>query len=513
MGEFFNKIKGEFQQFWSKLTIGQKSIIISLSAALLISFLFFMTWLGKTDYTVLYSNLTIEDASSITDKLKELKINYKLQNNGSIVLVPNENVYDLRMQLASEGIPKKSGIGFEIFDSAKLGMSERIQEINYQRALSGELARTIQGIEGVEGANVHLVIPKRSLFEEDQEKTSASIYLKLTRKNSLKPQQVLGITHLIASSVEGLEPENITIVDNFGNILNEVRTNDFSPNINASQMEWQQKIEEYNRIKVEKLLENIIGNNKAKVSVNVEVDYDKMEQTKEIFDPNTQVARSEENIEENSEVTGDAKTHTITNYEVSKTVEHIVKAVGVIKKMSIAVLIDGRYKVVNGQKAYEERAPEELTKIEDLVKKSIGYDQVRGDQVSIQNMQFDRSDYIAEMEAIKTAQRQDMISAIAKWVIIVIIVLLALYVIYRSISTISGTIQQEMEALRPKPSEDEMAALSRSEELQKMGYKKEMTIDEKKIDLIIEELKENANKNPKEFAKLIRSWMINETLR
>jgi flagellar M-ring protein FliF len=412
---------------------------LSIAIVLLLSLLGFgslIYWNSMPDYQVLFSNLAEEDAADMVAKLKEKKIPFRLSSNGSSILVPKDQVYDVRLSLAAEGLPKGGGIGFEVFDRTNLGATDFVQRMNYQRALQGELARTIRQIQEVEQARVHIVMPKESLFVEDQKKPTASIFIKTRGAMSLSPPQVEGIVHLVASAVEGLEPGNITVVDTSGKILFQRADSSLEGQMTTHQLEYQRNIEERLKKKVQGMLEGVLGLNKAIARVSADIDFQQIDITEERYDPNTVIRSEQKNLEKSSMLsapkgTGQKKPESaqgsrtpkakapfpgspkrdvsdaslpvqtnsterqneIRNYEVTKINKRIKNPVGTLKRISVAVIVDGNYKEGKDAKGKKEkefipRTPEEMKNIESIVKRAIGYEQERGDQVEVINMPF-----------------------------------------------------------------------------------------------------------------------------
>ncbi len=410
----------------SRFTINQRMIVFLALAGSVAGLVAVALWTQQPDMQVLFSNLSTEDASSIVDKLKELKVPYEMGGGGTTVLVPSAQVHDLRLQLAGQGLPHGGGVGFEIFDRSTLGMSEFVQKLNYRRALQGELARTVAQMPGVERARVHLAIPERRLFSTEHDRPRASVVVSLYNGQLLSKGQVQGIVHLVASSVEGLQARDVTIVDGQGRLLSSTATDD-AAGLTGSQLEYQQTLEKDIETRIQTMLERIVGANKAVVRVSSILDFRKVETTEERFDPNGQVVRSEQRGQEKSNgvngvsggvpgvqsnvppgteqeaaqtssSTSQTKNETV-NYEISRTVSRIVEPTGTIKKLSVAVLVDGTYeaaKPAEGDKAaaapstrkYVPRSAEDMTRIEEIVKKAMGYSAERQDQVEVVSIQF-----------------------------------------------------------------------------------------------------------------------------
>ncbi len=375
---------------------------------------------NRTEYRPLFTNLTSEDAGEIVKKLRETKTPYEITADGKGVLVPSDKVYELRLTLASEGIPQGGGVGFEIFDRKNFGMTEFVQKLNYQRALQGELSRTIAQLTGVEQARVHLVIPEKSLFKDNEKPATASIVLKMKSNRALKDSEVQGVVHLVSSSIEGMNPEHVTILDSRGKILSKGGSSDPTSRMTSAMQETQRTYEKNVEERLQSLLDRIVGGGKSVARVTASFDFKQVERLEEKFDPESIAVRSEQRTEEKGSSStsssgvpgvqtnigrtapaggattgGGSKNDETLNYEISRSTAKIVEPVGGLSKISIAVLVDGKYEapaaVKEGQVAkpkYSPRSPDELQKIETLVKSAVGFNPERGDQLSVQNIPF-----------------------------------------------------------------------------------------------------------------------------
>ncbi len=379
-----------------RLTTGQKVTIGLVTLGTVAGIIALVTLVNAPTYSTLFSNLSPEDASKIIGKLQEKDVSYQLDDAGKSILVPKQKVYEMRLALAGEGLPQSSIIGYEIFDRTNLGISDFVQKVNYRRALEGELARTILTIEEVEAARVHLVVPEKVLFKEDEKPSTASVVLKLKSNRPLKAEIIQGIAHLVSSSVEGLEAGNVTIVDSRGQLLSDVHKPNSVAALTATQYEMQQHVEGYLGQKAQSLLESVVGEGNALVQVNAELDFRQVERTLEQYDPDRTAVRSEQISEEKSS-TGDSlppstRSNTVTNYEVNKTVEHIVENLGNIKRLTVAALVNGvpATSLRDGQTVTEiqPRPDYEMLQLTDLVRKAVGFNSLRNDEVSVTNLTF-----------------------------------------------------------------------------------------------------------------------------
>ena len=411
-----------FSKF-SQFTINQRFIILLALAGSIAGLVAVTLWTQQPDMQVLFANLAVDDASGIIDKLKDAKVPYETANGGTTVLVPSAQVHDLRLEMAGQGLPHGGGVGYEIFDRTTMGMSDFVQKLNYRRALQGELARTITQMPEVERARVHLAIAERRLFASVQVRARASVVVSLRGSQTLSKAQIQGVVHLVSSSVEGLQARDVTVVDGHGNLLSNT-SSDESAGLSGTQMEYQRTLEKDIETRIQTMLERIVGVNKAVVRVSSVLDFRKIETTEERYDPNGQVVRSEQRGQEKSSgVNGTSggvpgvesnvpggteaeggqtssnnnqtKNETV-NYEISRTVSRIVEPTGTIKKLSVAVLVDGTYegggKAGEGgadqPKKYVPRSEEEMKRIEEIVKKAMGYSTERQDQVEVVSIQF-----------------------------------------------------------------------------------------------------------------------------
>jgi len=368
--------------------------------------------------TPLFTDLSFEDSATIVKELDRQAVPYELRNDGNIIMVPKDRVARLRMTLAENGLPKGGGIGYEIFDKSEaLGTTSFVQNINKLRALEGELSRTIRSLDRVEAARVHLVLPERPLFSREKLEPSASIVLRV--RGALEPQQVRAIRHLVASAVNGLKPQRVSVIDEAGRLLADGAADDGSGEASAD--ERRAAFEKRLREQVEAIVSSVVGPGRARVEVSADFDFNRVTQTSDKYDPEGRVVRSSQTREETSsagegrenqvtvgnEIPGgnqrgqtaadanspardlNRKSEEIVNYEISKTTKTEVVEGGRVNRVSVAVLVDGTYgKNAKGESTYQPRSKEELEQITALVRTAIGFDQKRGDQVEVVNLRF-----------------------------------------------------------------------------------------------------------------------------
>ena len=407
-----------FSQLWKAfkaLTPSKRLSIIIVAAVSLISIGMFISFVNQDEYRVLFSNLSAEDTENIIARLKEKGISYKVGSAGDSILVSSERVSELRLDLASLGLPQGGGVGFEIFDRKNFGATEFVQRLNYQRALQGELSRTINSLDEVQYSRVHIVTPKRSLFANEQEKPTASVIIKLKPSRRLQASQVEGIAHLVARSVEGLQPEEITILGSRGNILSKVQSESKSSKMTDSQREYQKSIEEDLVNKIQTILERVVGRGNAVARVSASLDFTSIEKTEEVYDSEEPVPRSlhrktkisyapikagESTVSPIKKETNDSynteqeeKDETI-NYEINRVVSKTVMPVGKINRLSVAVLVDGIYHKDNkGLEEFQPRSKKEMKSLEGIVKNSVGFNASRGDQIVVTSIPFKKIEF------------------------------------------------------------------------------------------------------------------------
>jgi flagellar M-ring protein FliF len=385
--------------------------MVAVSAALIGFFAFVIMRVTTPQLTTLFTDLSVEDSSGIVKELERQAIPFELRNEGAVIMVPKDKVTRLRMKLAEGGLPKGGGVGYEIFDkSDALGTTSFVQNINHLRALEGELARTIRAIDRVQAARVHLVLPERPLFSRETPEPSASIVVRV--RGALEPQQIRAIRHLVASAVNGLKPQRVSIVDEAGQLLADGASGDSD---NAIGDERRAGYEKRIRNQVEAIVSSVVGAGRARVQLSADFDYNKITQTSDKFDPEGRVLRSSQTREEssataesngqvtvNNELPGNQgnggatpardqskKSEETNNYEISRTTKTEVTEVGRVNRISVAVLVDGSYsKNDKGEMVYQERSKEQLDRIATLVRSAIGFDQKRGDQVEVVNLKF-----------------------------------------------------------------------------------------------------------------------------
>ncbi len=491
------------------------SVLLILSFA---SIIMLFSWASAPDYQVLFSNLQTEDAGMIIQKLGEMKVPYKATSRG--ILVPADRVYELRLQLAGMGLPQGGGIGYEIFDRTGLGTTDFVQKVNYRRALQGELARTIRSLQEVADCRIHLSIPEKSIFSDSEDHPKASVLLKLRPGVRLSRTQVQGIVHLVSSSVEGLTIDNVTVVDQRGNVLTSPA--DEVASLSNSQIEYQRNLEKDIERRVVSILEPVVGKDKVRARASVTVDFTRKEETVEQYDPDGQVVRSEQKTVEQKLVAGTAgvpgvqsnlpkrrsrgrrtseeglrkKTETL-NYEISKIVSHVVRPTGTLKRLSLAVLVDGRYSKdeKTGESVFQPRTEEELRQYEEIVKRAVGFSAERGDAVQVISLPFSQQEEpMAEARKGFDYQRY-ILPAVRYGTILVLSFLVFLFLV-----------KPLMKQLSMKPPKRAMPMGGGQSLTQEIGAAVRPKEIERKDEIV-----EWAKNNPEQAAFLIKQWVEEES--
>jgi len=511
MSEFFRQVITQVAELWQKLSFQQKLITASLVGFTLLGLFSLLFFAGSgggggggsgaraaAGMVPLYSELTLEEASLITDNLNKGGFKYTLANNGTSIHVNSKQVHEIRMALAREGLPRRGGVGYELFDKTNLGATDMVQRLNRQRALEGELQRTIESLDEVKSVRVHIVVPEHTIFLDQQRDSKATVVVRPTIGRELTREQIRGITHLVASSVDGLKIQNISIVDVTGKLLSSPFTGDDGSMISSHNRELRQNVEKHLVNKANQMLAGVLGHSKAIIQVDADLDFDKVEKEILTFDPESRVTRSEERQEENTKNAPDGdhqRERSVTNYEIDRTVQKVVQEIGSIKRLTVSVAVDGRYDMVEGKRTFIDRTQEEMQKIEELVKNAVGYDLARGDQITVASLQFDNE--LARMMGDEwereeaRAQRANIIK-IALVIVAVIILLLLVRSIAKAVAEVMNPPVPRLEELglenlieEEPPSEAEMRASA-----------------------ILEKVELLTNQAPVNIASIIRQWLV-----
>lgn len=480
------------------------------------------------EFQTLYTQLSPEDSGAVIEKLKEKRVPYKV--DGSTISVPAEKVYETRMELAGEGLPQGGGVGFEIFDKTAFGVTDFVQKVNYKRALQGELSRTITQIKEIESARVHLALPEKGVFLDEQKKARASVIVKLKPGKQLTQGQVSSIVNLVANSTDNLKPEDVAVVDTAGKMWTREADDDSGMMLSATQLEYKRSLEKDYEHRVQSMLEKAVGMDNVVARVSAEVDTKHVERTEERYDPDGQVVRSEQRNKETSvggmaaagvpgvlsnlpETAPNNKAQQndasparsnrqgeVINYEISKVTSHVVEPTGAIKRLTVSVLVDGTYQAApdaqpGAAKNYMPRTEEELAKFTEMVKAAVGYDANRGDVISVVSTPFEQGLSEAELAPEKEPiVPPALVPVILKYSTITLI---ALFVILFIVRPIMKRMTSEKNAL------DEI-----QKSMPALGAGGEYALEAGRTDIdSVERIKRVVRENPQQVAMVLKGWM------
>ena len=537
-------------KYW-ETPMGKKVVIGGAIAAAMAVIAAIWLWSSAPDYKVLFSNFSDRDGGAITASLDQMGVKYKFSEGGTAILIPAEQVHNVRLKLAAQGLPRAGNVGFELLENQKLGTSQFVEQVNYQRSLEGELANSIQSVSAVSSARVHLALPKPSVFVRDQQKPTASVLLNLQPGRSLDQAQVSAIVHLVASSVPELTPSNVTVVDQNGTLLSDTSAKN-GKQLDPNQLKYVEALQQNIVKQVESIIAPIVGQNNVRAEATAEVDFAQVDTAAELYKPNSppepQAIRSQQTSESTGpgsqnpsgvpgalsnqppgvatapidgaapsagQQTGTAPTskNATTNYEVDKTLRFEQKPMGGIKRLTVGVVVNYRRSVdpKTGKVVIKPLSAAEVAQINELVKQAMGYNQARGDTLNVANAPFDVVDKPADVtpDLWKDPNNLPMAKDVAKWVFIALVLLFLWYRILRPImkpvmkkfdQAVEMPPEPEPEEPEPEPEPDheEIARIAREAEEQKqvIVYKSNL-----------EMAKTLAQNDPRIVANVIKEWL------
>lgn len=532
---------------YTRLPLSQKIALPFLFVGSMFLIVFISRWAGRPDYGVLFSGLQENDAAAIVEKLKDEKIAYVIDDDGGTIRVsPPDMVHELRLELASSGLPKGGNVGFELLDSNILGRTGFMEKLAFLRGQQGELERTIQSIEAVKSVRVHITNPERSSFVKRDILPTASVLVRLKAGQDLTPQQTKGIANLVANSVERLTAENVTILDSKGNLLNEKRDETDSSGADVSRLDYVKRIESGYGKQIESMLAGVLGPGRAIARVTADLDFNAFQREEESYDPGSRVARSERSVEESAGLTAEGgvpgvisnltsdpgaltppdstknnnrRRENVTNYEVSRALIKTVAAPGKIQRLSVAVLVDGQYTPVAAaadkaaavaEKQYKPLPPEMVQKIENLVKQTVGFDASRGDTVTVENIRFFEADETLE-DALGKAETWYLVEKVSSWALPTVAILLFFFVVLRPlVRFLVNPTDAEVDLSRLLPAGIEELEAELEAERSKVSTLPEMSqpsVDIEELEQLLSENSRIVKENPQQAALLIRYWL------
>ena len=534
-------------------TPGLRTIALSVVAAFTLAVMVgIWMWSQQPDYRVLFSNFTDRDGGAIVASLQQLNVPYKYSDGGSAILVPSNQVHDARLKLAAQGLPKGGNVGFELMENQKLGISQFLEQVNYQRALEGELARSIQAVSAVQTARVHLAIPKSNVFIREQQKPTASVLLNLYPGRTMDQQQVSAVVHLVASSVPELAAKNVTVVDQNGNLLSDTSKQTANNNLDPAQLKYVQDYQQNIVKRIESIISPIVGAQNVRAEATADIDFSRSEQAAETYRPNSPPESSTIRSQQSSESfnkglnasgipgalsnqppvpatapivapgttspssaassTGLTQKDSTVNYEVDKTIRYTQQPMGGVKRLSVAIVINYKSETDKSGKVTSKALTEtEKVQISDLAKEAMGFNKERGDTLNLVNSPFaiPEKEAIVEVPIWKQPDTMQTAKEIGRYLIAAIVLAYLFFGFLKPTLKKITTRQLEKEKQEERrhkrelekeaEAEDDIVNLSHHAGKQMSGY-----------EINMEMAKQLATSDPKIVANVIKTWVSNE---
>lgn len=549
MNDFLRQLLDQTRAAWQRFNTVQRTIVVAVPLLLLMGLGYLLISGTQPRYRTLYANLSAKDAGVLVEKLKEGAVPYRIGQDGKALEVPEDRLYETRLSLASQNLPLGGGVGFEVFDKNSFGVTDFTQQVNFQRALEGELSRTIGALSEIEKARVHLVLPKPELYSAREKAATASVVVDLRGNAQLKAEQVRGIVFLVAASVEGLDPKNVTLLDNKGSVLSDLIRDDLVEEalggsaaagapVSGSrllkqtngQLEVQRRFEHELERRVSGMLDRVLGPNRAAVRVTAELKWDQVEEASETYEPvanNQGIARSsmrksegftgtgtlpggvpgtESNIPGyQAAVTGSlagnstySKQEETVNYEINKKVSKSVEAPGGVKRLSVAVMVDSLQ-------------VQQVESIRTAVVAAAGLDLARGDQVAVENISFDTSERHAAELAELQARRTELWLILWKGLVVLLVVIFLLLFLRSILKPRVVRVQERLIREITRVGEAEAGTTEEAAiPLDQVGRPSEMAIEEQRKAQLRQQVAKLAREKPQAIAMLIRRWLSEE---
>lgn len=544
-------------------TSAVRTIALSIGAAMTIAVMVGVwLWSQAPDYRVLFSNFNDKDGGAIVASLQQLNIPYKYSDGGGAILVPANQVHDARLKLASQGLPKGGNVGFELMENQKLGISQFLEQVNFQRALEGELARSIQAVSAVQTARVHLAIPKASVFVREQQKPTASVLLNLYPGRTLDQQQVSAIVHLVASSIPELPAKNVTIIDQNGNLLSDTSKQTANNNLDPSQLKYVQDFQLSIVKKIESIISPIVGPQNVRAEATADIDFSRSEQAAETYRPNSppeaSSIRSQQTSESygkpanasgipgalsnqppvpatapittdaaagaaagtttNAASTGLTQKDSTLNFEVDKTIRYTQQAMGGLKRLSVAVVVNHKTETDKSGKTITRPLTEiEKNQITDLVREAMGFNKERGDTLNVVNSPFASPEKV-KAEDIPLWKQADVLQTAKEVGKYIVGGLLLLYLFFGYLKpTLNKLTGKDPASLRKEKEKEALEASARAEEeeaaIVNLNNKEMEDVGRQQLssyEINMDMAKQLAASDPKIVANVIKSWVSNE---
>lgn len=533
-----------------------RNLALAIAAALVIALMVgTLLWSQQPDYKVLFSNFSDRDGGAIVTALQQLNVPYKFAEGGGAILVPAAQVYDARLKLASQGLPKGGNVGFELMENQKLGVSQFLEQVNFQRALEGELARSIQAIGAVQTARVHLALPKASVFVRDQQKPTASVVLNLNQGRTLDPGQVSAIVHLVASSVPELSSKSITVVDQSGNLLTDTDKATTANGLDPAQLKYVMDLQQSIVKRIESIISPLVGPTNVRAEATADVDFSHSEQAAEIYKPNQAANTAAMRSQQSSEIGGGASANasgvpgalsnqpgvpatapitaatpaptpgspaavaaaataataaanahkeSTVNYEVDKTIRYVQQPMGGIKRLSVAVVVNYKREIDKAGKASTRALTEaEKTQITDLVKEAMGFSKDRGDSLNIVNSPFAGAEVtpLADIPVWKNPEYLQLAKEAGKYLLGAAVILYLFFAYLKPVLT---------KLLKPAPAlvlGDEEEKEDEGDTVVSLSDTEPRIVKPRRYEDNLESAKTLAKQDPKVVANVVKAWV------
>ncbi|MCD2355448.1 flagellar M-ring protein FliF [Pantoea sp. MHSD4] len=562
--------KKGFGDLLARLRANPRIPLVIAAAAVIAIVIAMVLWAKQPSYSVLYNNLTDEDGGAIVTQLTQMNIPYRFAENGGALMVPEANVHELRLRLAQQGLPKGGSVGFELLDKEKFGISQFSEQVNYQRALEGELARTIESLGPVKSARVHLAMPKPTLFVREQKAPSASVTLTLQPGRALDEGQIQAIAHMVSSSVAGLPPGNVTVVDQTGRLL--TRSDSAGRDLNDAQLKYSSEVEARYQQRIEAILNPILGQGNVHAQVTAQINFDTAEQTDEKYQPNAnpsnsairsrqtstsdqsgspypggvpgalsnqpapantapvttpnnnaangQAANGQNNAANNASQTTstapassgptNSRRDDTVNYELDRSIRHTKVNVGDVQRLSVAVVVNFRADDKGKAVALNEQ---QLKQIEDLTREAMGYSQSRGDSINVVNSQFNTTEPVTtDLPFWQQQSFFDQLMDAGKWLLVALVA----FVLYRKMVRPHLVRKQAAE----KAAAEAVAARAATDQPQEEAFNVQLSKDEldqerksnnrMSAEVMSQRIRDMSENDPRVVALVIREWMSKE---
>lgn len=546
--DFFGRVSKQFNEFWKTLSFQKRIAMMSTATVIAAAIAALFMWAGNRTYSTLMTNLNPEDSTQVIRLLKEKNIPFRVDNGGRNISVASENMDTLRMELAMGGLPQTSVIGYEVFDKQSLGTPSFVQKVNQKRALEGEIMRTVNSIHGVKRSRVHLALPQKSAFVEDQKKATASVVLDLEPGITLQDKQIYGIGTLVARAVEGLDVSDVVIVDSLGKTLSKNQSDALSQ-MTASQLDFKAKLEKEYQTRIEDILSKVVGEGHVVAKVSTDLDFSSITETQTSYDQDGAAIKSKQTNSQSQEgskpvaagaagaqantpiqgaggpssvkISDVKNANEVTNYAVPETTRRVTRSPGSVKKMSVAVVVDGKItRVKNAEGNFESKAeawsPEKLKEFEAIISSAVGIDLKRGDTLDVKNMEFKQVDF-TEAEAILAEREKKLyMQSLFIYLAIAVTIILFFFTVVRPfIKWITDNTTDGVDTFLPQTLEElEKAAGGALPGMEDAMPTMPDQVDPEKIEseMVKEKVVALIDANPQKAALILRDWILGNDL-